>query len=157
MAVVALVTAVCCRCDGALDPGQEHTCGACWIEHCREVAARLGHVNLPRYLPKKHPATGKAIATPSREPERSLRYMEFIRELPCASCSAPPRSDPHHVGRQGMGQKVDDFRCVPLCRRCHDMAERGTLRQREWFDVVIARCLARYFRLDVTIQGPQVR
>ncbi len=30
-------------------------------------------------------------------------------------------SDPHHYGTGGgMGQKTDDYRTVPLCRRCHD-------------------------------------
>ncbi len=47
--------------------------------------------------------------------------MAFVREWPCCSCTAPGPSDPHHFGSRGMGQKTDDFRCVPLCRRCHDI------------------------------------
>jgi hypothetical protein len=35
-------------------------------------------------------------------------------------CCRPAPSDPHHVGRRGVGQKTDDYRTVPLCRRCHD-------------------------------------
>jgi len=53
-------------------------------------------------------------------PARSEPYLRFVRQQPCCACSAPGPSDPHHFGRRGMGQKTDDYRTVPLCRRCHD-------------------------------------
>lgn len=52
-------------------------------------------------------------------PERSPAYLEFVRGEPCCNCQAKPRSDPHHEGKKGVGQKVRDTRTVPLCRTCH--------------------------------------
>lgn len=68
----------------------------------RESAPRLQPV------PKPAPAT------------RSRDYLAFVREKPCMSCRMPGPSDPHHWGPRGLGQKTDDHRTVPLCRKCHD-------------------------------------
>lgn len=54
------------------------------------------------------------------KPSRSKDYLAFVREHACAGCRAAGPSDPHHFGARGMGQKTDDHRTVPLCRRCHD-------------------------------------
>jgi len=52
---------------------------------------------------------------------RSTAFLRMVHEFPCSRCSACPPSDPHHFGSDhGKAQKVDDFRVVPLCRRCHD-------------------------------------
>lgn len=51
---------------------------------------------------------------------RSETYMAFVRRDPCCGCGAPGPSDPHHFGSRGVGQKTDDRRTVPLCRKCHD-------------------------------------
>lgn len=55
-----------------------------------------------------------------KRPTRSASYLDFVRAKPCCSCHAEAPSDPHHYGSSGIGQKTDDLRCVPLCRRCHD-------------------------------------
>lgn len=76
---------------------------------------------------------GDTHAVPKDAPSRSERYLAFVRKQSCAGCSAPGPSDPHHWalkgrGRGGMGMKVDDYRVVPLCRKCHDdFHQRGTL------------------------------
>ncbi len=57
---------------------------------------------------------------PKTKMARSAAYLAFVRAEPCCVCSAPAPSDPHHFGPRGVGQKTDDFRTVPLCRRCHD-------------------------------------
>jgi len=69
------------------------------------------------WQPKELPAP-RQVPKPSG-PSRSESYLEFVRRQPCCNCQAPPRSDPDHVGPRGVGQKTDDFRCIPLCRRCH--------------------------------------
>jgi len=53
-------------------------------------------------------------------PVRSAGYLEHVRAQACCGCSASAPSDPHHYGPRGLGQKTDDLRTVPLCRRCHD-------------------------------------
>lgn len=66
----------------------------------------------------------KPRARPYRKmgpPARSEHFLAFVREMPCCACCAPSPSDPHHYGPRGTGQKTDDFRVVPLCRRCHDV------------------------------------
>lgn len=70
----------------------------------------------------EHPAQAAVVPGSlfKQPPVRSEGFMAFVRAMPCCVCSAPAPSDPHHYGRHGMGQKTDDTRCVPLCRRCHD-------------------------------------
>jgi hypothetical protein len=53
-------------------------------------------------------------------PLRSRSHLALVRDLPCAYCSAPPPSDPHHYGPHGTGTKTSDYRVVPLCRVDHD-------------------------------------
>lgn len=79
-------------------------------------------------VPREAPPAGEAPAAPRERhapipkgtPERSRSYLAFVRAKPCAWCSAPAPSDPHHQGRHGMGSKTDDWRCIPLCRADHD-------------------------------------
>lgn len=79
---------------------------------------------------------------------RDASYKDWITALPCLTtvrsgpddgctvtiypfginheCSGP--IDPHHVIPKGggkVGSKVDDRRCVPLCRKHHDEAQSG--------------------------------
>lgn len=51
---------------------------------------------------------------------RDPDHLSFVREFPCAACSAPAPSQAHHFGPRGMGEKTDDTRTVPLCGACHD-------------------------------------
>lgn len=48
------------------------------------------------------------------------QYLEAIKNLPCALCSAYPPSSAHHL-RDGMGiaQKNSDYLTIPLCYDCH--------------------------------------
>jgi hypothetical protein len=64
-------------------------------------------------------------ASPKDPPKRSSAYLRYVRQQACVGCGAPAPSDPHHWGARGMGQKTDDYRTVPLCRRCHDHFHQG--------------------------------
>lgn len=51
-------------------------------------------------------------------------YLEWIRSLPCVICSRlgrkqQSRTDPHHAGARGLGQKVADEETIPLCHHEH--------------------------------------
>ena len=54
---------------------------------------------------------------------RSCKHKRFINSLPCIGCNdQKTRSHAHHVGSKrltGMGVKVGDDRCAPLCFDCH--------------------------------------
>lgn len=59
-------------------------------------------------------------------PWRSTKYLEFIREQDCSNCGQPAHVagiDAHHInGRglgKGMGSKISDIFCIPVCRVCH--------------------------------------
>lgn len=59
---------------------------------------------------------------PKNKPLRSKKHLDWIRNMPCAVCCAPPPSDPHHItntGQGGMGTKPGDDFTIPLCRVCH--------------------------------------
>lgn len=48
-------------------------------------------------------------------------YRRFIKSLPCVACLKTWHVDPAHTGPHGTGQKACDLKCIPLCRRCHDL------------------------------------
>ena len=52
-------------------------------------------------------------------PQKSRTWLDFVRRLPCCFCGKAAPSDPHHHGKRGVGQKVRDTLCIPLCRDCH--------------------------------------
>jgi hypothetical protein len=54
-------------------------------------------------------------STPARDPA----YRRFIKRLPCVGCGTTWWIDPAHTGSHGLGQKSDDYSCIPLCRKCH--------------------------------------
>lgn len=54
---------------------------------------------------------------------RSPKYLSFVRDHACCFCQRGGRSEAHHYGPRGMSQKTDDYRSVPACRECHDMAQ----------------------------------
>ena len=73
----------------------------------------------------------KKIAKPAKRSSRfkSQAHLAHVRSHECANCGDKARIEAAHVrlgSRAGMGQKPDDWRCVPLCGRdgalpgCHD-------------------------------------
>lgn len=50
---------------------------------------------------------------------KSKKWLDFVRSLDCFNCKAKGPSEAHHVGSRGMGLKVPDSCCIPLCRLCH--------------------------------------
>lgn len=52
-------------------------------------------------------------------PQKSRTWLDFVRRQPCCFCRAVGNTDPHHHGKRGVGQKVRDTLCIPLCRMCH--------------------------------------
>jgi hypothetical protein len=62
-----------------------------------------------------------------RKPWRSEKYLDFVREQDCVHCGKPAHIDgidAHHatgvgIGK-GMGAKISDSMCLPLCRVCHN-------------------------------------
>ena len=86
----------------------------------QEMAARLlvlllGERRLPKIVSPKHGAL------------RAEHYLAFVRLRDCCLCRTNGPSDPHHHGSgSGVGRKVDDYRAVPLCRRCHDEHHAGS-------------------------------
>ena len=51
---------------------------------------------------------------------RDKRYLSYVRSYPCLTCGGEAQA--HHVqfaGTRGVGMKVGDEHCVPLCALCH--------------------------------------
>lgn len=78
-------------------------------------------MNFPRKIPK-----------PTKRSSRfkSRAHLAHVRSHECANCGDKARIDAAHVrigSGAGIGQKPDDWRCVPLCGRdgalpgCHDL------------------------------------
>lgn len=74
-------------------------------------------------LRQTRPSTTKATLRPVPKPHppaRAPEYLAFVRAHPCAACQRRKGIEAHHwsPGR-GVGQKVSDYRTVPLCEDCH--------------------------------------
>lgn len=89
-----------------------------------------------------HPRTMKP--QPKQVAERSEAYKAWIRSLSCISCDRQP-SVPHHqpaVGHSSIGNKVSDYRCMPLCFECHDRYHRIG-RRSFWGDFDVELCISK--------------
>lgn len=52
-------------------------------------------------------------------------YLDWLKELPCDTCGAPPPSDPSHINAyKGTSTKAADLLAIPQCRDCHELYER---------------------------------
>ena len=87
-----------------------------------------------KILPRRHPSSREPIEEEStyHSPVRCRKFMVWVKKKRCCHCQEPGPNDPAHVGglREGKGRgiKVDDLRCVSLCRKCHDFYdEKGYL------------------------------
>jgi len=64
---------------------------------------------------------------PKPQTPRDSPYKKWIKTQPCLNCGKTPAGDPHHYqevgGGCGVGMKVSDLWCVPLCRLCHTAAQ----------------------------------
>jgi len=69
-------------------------------------------VNAPLQLRPGHLYQGN-------KPTRDAEYRRFIKRLPCVGCGKTWWIDPAHTGPHGIGQKSDDYSCIPLCRTHH--------------------------------------
>lgn len=49
-------------------------------------------------------------------------YLAHLREQVCGLCGALAPSDPHHVKPRAWREaKRQDYLCLPVCRRCHNL------------------------------------
>jgi hypothetical protein len=61
--------------------------------------------------------------TAKRKAYRNRKYLDWVKQQPCAVCGAPA-DDPHHLigvgGMGGMGMKAPDSMVMPMCRQHHN-------------------------------------
>ena len=53
------------------------------------------------------------------KPTRNLKYLAWIRTLPCLVCGRTTGVEAAHTGPHGMAQKSPDTSAIPLCARHH--------------------------------------
>ncbi len=53
---------------------------------------------------------------------RNLKYLTWIRSLPCLICGRVTGLEAAHTGPHGVGQKSPDMSAIPLCTRHHRTA-----------------------------------
>lgn len=62
-------------------------------------------------------------------------FWDFVGLLNCMACGSPPpvdgKNDPHHVDQGGAGMKGSDWTVIPLCRKCHTLAESVSMKEFE--------------------------
>jgi hypothetical protein len=53
------------------------------------------------------------------KPQRSPRYLAWIRTQPCCVCGSKKFVEASHTGPHGIGQKSPDSSAIPLCAKHH--------------------------------------
>ena len=87
---------------------------------------RARHARPELARPPDYTQPEAAEEQPKDPPARRRAYLTYVRAHDCCVCQKPGPSVAHHHGHGGgMAQKTDDFRCVPLCRTCHEAYHRG--------------------------------
>ena len=77
------------------------------------------------WLAESHRDRPRLMLAKPEGPARAPHYLAFVRGLSCAMCEAPAPNDAHHFGRSGVAMKADDYRTIPMCRRCHNAWHEG--------------------------------
>jgi hypothetical protein len=63
---------------------------------------------------------------PKQETPRDKKYLDWLKEQPCAICDHPKYANRdvvaahQSVSGRSMGKKGSDFEALPLCTFCHD-------------------------------------
>lgn len=64
-------------------------------------------------------------------------HLAAIRKTVCSGCGSAAPNDPHHLkhgpakDERAFGRRATDRWVIPLCRRCHDLAEEAGTRREE--------------------------
>ena len=75
------------------------------------------------------------------KPARNVRYLAFIRTLPCAVCGTRRNIEAAHSGPHGLGQKAPDSSAIPLCVKHHRTGSDSYHK--------LGRRFAQYHRFDI--------
>jgi hypothetical protein len=59
------------------------------------------------------------VKFPKPHTPRDVKYLKFIRSLPCQKCQSTYYVNCHHTETGGMGLIGSDYSAIPLCRECH--------------------------------------
>ena len=82
-------------------------------------------------------------------------HLELVRRLPCCGPGLHfGRTEAHHAGERGLGQRASDWTAIPFCTACHRAWHdcNGPFRgwpkdqRREWIAARIAETRATYGR-----------
>ncbi len=78
------------------------------------------------------------------KPTRNLKYLAWIRTLPCLICERATGIEAAHTGPHGIAQKSADTSAIPLCARHHRTG-------RDSYHKLGARAFERHHRLDIRV------
>ena len=101
---------------------------------------------LGTWLAKRHRERPRLMWAKPASRAVAPHYLAFVRQQSCCRCDAPPNSDPDHIGPRGMSKKADDYRTIPLCRRCHELRQTAKLEDFDWRAKMID-VLVQYLRI----------
>lgn len=107
-----------------------------------EAAAVVG-----LWIARNHRERARLMWARPEAPARAPSYLAWVGEQDCALCRAPAPSEAHHYGPRGVGQKTDDYRCVPVCRRCHERAHAHPRELAETIRRAMVTTLVTYLRI----------
>lgn len=76
------------------------------------------------------------------KPARNLKYLAWIRTLPCLVCGKTNGIEAAHTGPHGIAQKSPDTSAIPLCARHHRTG-------RDSYHKLSARAFERHHQLNI--------
>jgi hypothetical protein len=92
-------------------------------------------------------AVANTAPSRSRKPVQHLKYLKFVRGLPCAVSGRTYGVESAHTGSHGLSQKASDLDAIPLNREFHTRGKYsyhvlGRVKFEEYHGVSVARIIA---------------
>ena len=89
------------------------------------------------------------LMIPKTKTYRSIKYLTFIRSLPCSIQGCGYDSEAHHIETGGIGMKGSDLLTIPLCRYHHSQYHSiGRMTFCDKYNIdkweVVAKCTEKY-------------
>lgn len=97
----------------------------------RLIPPGYGQPNFRPTLAERETARRNRKSAQQRRPGNDDKHLAAIRKTICCGCGRAGPNDPHHLksgaarSERSVGRRATDRWAVPLCRTCHDQAEKA--------------------------------
>lgn len=82
---------------------------------------------------------------PKTKTPRDVKYLKFVRTLPCCRCGTTYNVQSHHTDTGGIALVGSDYSAVPLCLPCHSTLHQKHGKAGYWKEEELTSLLERLY------------